>query len=109
VLNFGFVEKLFVVDVLAQRRIEDLLLDLGVNGQRGANVLRELFLLRFLFELSYCLNQVFTSRWSSLRSLMASAVLEALVDVFAPVWDFDLFVLPLVLAVGILVLLLRGC
>ncbi|MGJ0425105.1 hypothetical protein [Methylocystis sp.] len=40
---------------------------------------------------------------------MASAVLEALADVFAPVWDFDLFVLPLVLAVGILVLLLRGC
>ncbi|MGJ0532317.1 hypothetical protein [Methylocystis sp.] len=40
---------------------------------------------------------------------MASAVLEALADVFAPVWDFDLFVLPPVLAVGILVLLLRGC
>ena len=47
VLNFGFVEKLFVADVLAQRRIEDLLLDLGVNGQRGANFSGELFLLRF--------------------------------------------------------------
>jgi hypothetical protein len=40
---------------------------------------------------------------------MASAVLEALADVFAPVRGFDLFVLLLVLAVGIVVLLLRGC
>ena len=50
-LNFGFVEKLFVVYVFAQRRIEDLLLDLGVNSQRGANFSGEFFLLRFLFEL----------------------------------------------------------
>ncbi|WP_255722770.1 hypothetical protein [Methylocystis sp. SB2] len=40
---------------------------------------------------------------------MASGVVEALADVFVPVRGFDFFVLLLVLAVGILVLLLRGC
>jgi len=51
VLNFGFVEKVFVVDAFAQRRIEDLLLDLGVNGQRGANFSGESVLLGLVLQL----------------------------------------------------------